>query len=47
MLPQPVYGRLPNLVREYTADGTELVAYITKALYSTATRRPGRHGSRR
>ena len=37
MLPQPVYGRLPNLVRDYTADGTELVAYITKALYGHAS----------
>ena len=29
----PVWARLPPLLREYTGDGEELVAYVTKALY--------------
>ena len=37
MLPNPVYGRLPDQVREYNADGIELVAFITKALYGHAS----------
>lgn len=29
----PVWARMPPLLREYTGDGEELVAYVTKALY--------------
>ena len=35
-LPQPVYGRFPKLLRTYTIDGEELIAFITKALYGLA-----------
>ena len=36
-LNNPVWGRLPKMLREYNGAGEELVAYITKALYGLKT----------
>ena len=36
-LNNPVWGRLPKMLRQYNGAGEELVAYITKALYGLKT----------